>query len=136
MSEKWTADDTAHRPGGLPQPDLAKVGEVGVWGEDLRARLAQPNRKDCCLIECCSIQVEGEERMDMQELANRMDASVQAMLAAQSRDMTEATLIRTAASLLDKLNDRDLQIRTLRLQVDVMAKELSELRQQFTDDGK
>ena len=74
--------------------------------------------------------------MDMQELANRMDATVQAMLDTQSRDMTEATLIRTAASLLDKLNDRDLQIRTLRLQVDVMAKELSELRQQFTDDGK
>jgi septal ring factor EnvC (AmiA/AmiB activator) len=74
--------------------------------------------------------------MDMQELANRMDASVQAMLAAQSRDLTEATLIRTAASLLDKLNDRDLQIRALRHQVDVMAKELSELRQRFTDDGK
>jgi hypothetical protein len=42
MSEEWTGDDTAYRPGGLPQPDLAKVGEVGVWGEDLRARPAQP----------------------------------------------------------------------------------------------
>ena len=60
--EKWTAKDMAYRPGGLsqseqepvvkwdasaplvvhphpafqatqPQPDLAKVGEVGVWGK-------------------------------------------------------------------------------------------------------
>lgn len=74
--------------------------------------------------------------MDMQELANRMDATVQAMLNSQSRDLAEATLIRTAASLLDKLEDRDSQIKSLRLQVDVMAKELSELRQRFTDDGK
>lgn len=60
----WTPEDTAYRPGGLPQPDyvdrrlwkfdpmtgepieqpdLAQVGEVGVWGEQqlpLKARHA------------------------------------------------------------------------------------------------
>ena len=74
--------------------------------------------------------------MDMQELANRMDATVQALLDAQSRDITEATLIRTAASLLDKLNERDLQIKVLRSQVDEMHQELMQLKSRFTDDGK
>jgi cell division protein ZapA (FtsZ GTPase activity inhibitor) len=69
--------------------------------------------------------------MDMQELANRMDATVQAMLDAQNRDLTEATLIKTAANLLDKLNDRDLQIRVLRAQLDEMNMKLAEL----TRDG-
>lgn len=74
--------------------------------------------------------------MDMQELANRMDATVQALLDAQSRDITEANLIRTAASLLDKLNERDLQIKVLRSQVDEMHQELMQLKSRFTDDGK
>jgi hypothetical protein len=74
--------------------------------------------------------------MDMQELANRMDATVQAMLDAQSRDLAEATLIRTAANLLDKLNDRDLQIKVLRSQISELSDELRQLKQRFTDDGK
>jgi hypothetical protein len=74
--------------------------------------------------------------MDMQELANRMDATVQAMLDAQSRDLAEATLIRTAANLLDKLNDRDLQIKVLRSQISELSDELTQLKQRFTDDGK
>lgn len=74
--------------------------------------------------------------MDMQELANRMDATVQAMLDAQSRDVTEATLIRTAASLLDKLSDRDLQIKVLRSQVEELSNDLMQLKQRLSDDGK
>lgn len=74
--------------------------------------------------------------MDMQELANRMDATVQAMLDAQSRDLAEATLIRTAANLLDKLNDRDIQIKVLRSQISELSDELTQLKQRFTDDGK
>jgi septal ring factor EnvC (AmiA/AmiB activator) len=74
--------------------------------------------------------------MDMQELANRMDATVQAMLDAQSRDITEATLIRTAASLLDKLNDRDLQIKVLRSQIEELSNDLMQLKQRLSDDGK
>ena len=31
--EKWTAKDMAYRPGGLSEPDLAQVGEVGIWGK-------------------------------------------------------------------------------------------------------
>ena len=31
--EKWTVKDMAYRPGGLSQPDLAQVGEVGIWGQ-------------------------------------------------------------------------------------------------------
>jgi len=72
----------------------------------------------------------------MQELANRMDATVQAMLDAQSRDITEATLIRTAASLLDKLNDRDLQIKVLRSQIEELSNDLMQLKQRLSDDGK
>ena len=42
MSEEWTADDTSYRPGGLSYPDLAKVGEVGVWvGEPAQTPVAQ-----------------------------------------------------------------------------------------------
>ena len=74
--------------------------------------------------------------MDMQQLSDRMDAAVTAMLDIQARDQTEATLIRTAASLLDKLGDRDLQIKVLRTQLEEMQQEITELKQRFTDDGK
>lgn len=31
--EKWTVKDMAYRLGGLSEPDLAQVGEVGIWGQ-------------------------------------------------------------------------------------------------------
>ena len=74
--------------------------------------------------------------MDMQQLSDRMDAAVTALLDTQARDQAEATLIRTAASLLDKLSDRDLQIKVLRAQIDDMQREITTLKQRFADDGK
>jgi len=71
---------------------------------------------------------EGEEVMDMQELANRMDATVQALLDAQNRDITEATLIRTAANLLDKLRERDITINVLRAQLVELQSEIDQLK--------
>jgi hypothetical protein len=66
--------------------------------------------------------------MDMQELANRMDATVQALLDAQNRDITEATLIRTAANLLDKLRERDITINVLRAQLVELQSEIDQLK--------
>lgn len=66
--------------------------------------------------------------MDMQELANRMDATVQALLDAQNRDITEATLIRTAANLLDKLKERDITINVLRAQLVELQSEIDQLK--------
>lgn len=74
--------------------------------------------------------------MNMQELADRMDKAVEALIDSQGRDAAEATLIRTAASLLDKLNDRDIQIKALRSQINELQGELSQLKARFTDDGK
>jgi len=69
--------------------------------------------------------------MNMQDLSNKMDAAVQALLQTNERDQAEALLIRTAANLLDKLNDRDIQIRVLRAQLDEMSAQIAEL----TRDG-
>lgn len=74
--------------------------------------------------------------MNMQELADRMDKAVEALIDSQGRDIAEATLIRTAASLLDKLNDRDIQIKVLRSQINELQDELTKLKARFTDDGK
>lgn len=74
--------------------------------------------------------------MNMQELSQRMDKAVEALLQSNERDKAEAVLIRTAASLLDKLNDRDVQISVLRQQLDEMQQEVLQLKQRFTDDGK
>jgi cell division protein ZapA (FtsZ GTPase activity inhibitor) len=72
----------------------------------------------------------------MQELANRMDKAVEALLDSQGRDAAEAVLIRTAASLLDKISDRDIQIKALRSQIDELQGELTKLKARFTDYGK
>ena len=69
--------------------------------------------------------------MNMQDLSDKMDAAVQALLQTNERDQAEALLIRTAANLLDKVNERDIQIRVLRAQLDEMNIKLAEL----TRDG-
>ena len=66
--------------------------------------------------------------MNMQELANRMDATVQALLDAQNRDLTEATLIRTAANLLDKVRERDITINVLRAQLAELQSEIAHFK--------
>lgn len=74
--------------------------------------------------------------MNMQQISDRMDSAVQSLLDIHARDQTEATLIRTAASLLDKLTDRDMQINELRSKLDEMQNELEELKKRFASDGK
>lgn len=69
--------------------------------------------------------------MNMQDLSDKMDLAVQALLQTSERDQTEALLIRTAANLLDKVNERDIQIRVLRAKIDEMNMKLAEL----TRDG-
>jgi hypothetical protein len=72
--------------------------------------------------------------MNMKQLSERMDYSVTALLDIHQRDQAEATLIRTAANLLDKLNDRDLTITLLRSQLDECEHEISQLKAKL--DGK
>jgi len=66
--------------------------------------------------------------MNMKQLSERMDYSVTALLDIHQRDQAEATLIRTAANLLDKLNDRDLTITVLRSQLEEWEHEISQLK--------
>lgn len=73
--------------------------------------------------------------MNMQELSERMDRAVAALLDTQARDQAEAVLIRTCASLLDKVNERDLIIKTLRLQNEELFRKLAEYDRGL-DDGK
>lgn len=64
--------------------------------------------------------------MNMQDLSDKMDAAVHALLQTNERDQAEALLIRTAANLLDKINDRDIQIRVLRSQLDEITTQLTQ----------
>ena len=73
--------------------------------------------------------------MNMQQLSDKMDKAVEALLETQSRDQAEAVLIRTCASLLQKLEDRDATIRILRVQNEELFRKLAEYDRGL-DDGK
>lgn len=69
--------------------------------------------------------------MNMKELADRMDRSVEALVDLQRREATEHLLIQTAAHLLEKLKDRDREILRLREQKLDLQERLDEINRKL-----
>lgn len=61
----------------------------------------------------------------LEEMARRMDASVEAMICAQERDQVEAMLVKLSHSLILKLDDRDKEIVWLRSEISALRERLT-----------